>query len=479
MLRLNRGLIQLSIYRGILMLKPVIAAACLCAATVVGAQSNEPALSGRQISDLVAGTVVEVDTPAGTKLPVRYAHEGQLTGEARGLAWYLGSASDTGRWWVTAHMLCHRWNRWFNSEPQCLRISKEGRTLHWRSQDGNTGTAMIAVPAVAKASVAMALPLPKLKAAAEASEPTLLATPLPATVAAELDVPALPLIIAELQDLPQPGPVDAAFSPLLLAAKASVGALAFAPPVLGPITKLPNAELPVAEPPAVADTPAPLPPQAEPKPAAQPLFKVANVRSDDVLNVRSGPSSDHDIVGELEPGSRGIAITSACRSRWCPVQLRSVVGWVNSVFLAPEESQLAALQGPADAAPAWRDAPEAPRTCLTPAARALLDRIEQKFGPVRLVSTCRPGATIAGTGRISRHASGNAVDFKAGDRKAVIVEWLIANHRAGGTMTYAGMDHIHVDIGPHFVSLAGGLHWHSWSRNRRAFPATYASDDRR
>ena len=84
-----------------------------------------------------------------------------------------------------------------------------------------------------------------------------------------------------------------------------------------------------------------------------------------------------------------------------------------------------------------------------------------------MVSTCRPGAFIAGTGRLSRHASGNAVDFKAGARKAAILEWLIANHRSGGIMTYAGMDHIHVDIGPRFVSLAGGAHWSSWSRRAR------------
>jgi hypothetical protein len=29
-------------------------------------------------------------------------------------------------------------------------------------------------------------------------------------------------------------------------------------------------------------------------------------------------------------------------------------------------------------------------------------------------------------------------------------------------MTYAGMDHIHVDIGPYFVSIAGGPRWASW-----------------
>jgi uncharacterized protein YcbK (DUF882 family) len=97
----------------------------------------------------------------------------------------------------------------------------------------------------------------------------------------------------------------------------------------------------------------------------------------------------------------------------------------------------------------------------------MLDRIEEKFGPVQLVSTCRSGATIAGTGRPSRHASGNAVDFSAGSRKTEIVNWLVANHRGGGTMTYRDMDHIHVDIGPHFVSIAGGRHWASWNDKDR------------
>jgi hypothetical protein len=102
--------------------------------------------------------------------------------------------------------------------------------------------------------------------------------------------------------------------------------------------------------------------------------------------------------------------------------------------------------------------PGTSRGCLTSAARALLGRIASHFGQVQIVSTCRPGARIAGTGRISRHASGNAIDFNAGGRKAAVVRWLIANHKSGGTMTYAGMNHIHVDIGYHFVSLNSGGH---------------------
>lgn len=93
------------------------------------------------------------------------------------------------------------------------------------------------------------------------------------------------------------------------------------------------------------------------------------------------------------------------------------------------------------------------RTCLQPQARALLNRIESQFGSVSIVSTCRPGAVIATSGKPSKHRYGLAIDFDAGSRKGAIVNWLIKNHHSGGTMTYRGMNHIHVDIGHRFVSL--------------------------
>lgn len=93
------------------------------------------------------------------------------------------------------------------------------------------------------------------------------------------------------------------------------------------------------------------------------------------------------------------------------------------------------------------------RSCLTGAARALLGRIENQFGTVQIISTCRPGARIATTGKISKHASGQAIDFRVPGRKAQVLRWLIANHKSGGTMTYSDMDHIHVDVGYRFVAL--------------------------
>ena len=160
------------------------------------------------------------------------------------------------------------------------------------------------------------------------------------------------------------------------------------------------------------------------------------------------------------------------------MQHETTSGWVNRSYLAndgPLSAHASSIHDVANGhSPGLSDPSYAPRSCLTPAARALLERVEERFGPVKLVSTCRPGATIAGSGRPSRHASGNAVDFDAGSRKSEIIEWLIANHHDGGTMTYSGMDHIHIDIGPHFVSIAGGRHWASWRDQARNFPGRMA-----
>jgi uncharacterized protein YcbK (DUF882 family) len=109
------------------------------------------------------------------------------------------------------------------------------------------------------------------------------------------------------------------------------------------------------------------------------------------------------------------------------------------------------------------------RNCLTPAAKNLLARIEAKFGRVQIVSTCRPGAIIAGTSHPSMHRYGMAIDFKT-SQKAAVVRWLAANN-TGGTMTYSNSDHVHADVGRyHFVSLAGQRHTRvaSTSRHRVA-----------
>jgi len=241
-----------------------------------------------------------------------------------------------------------------------------------------------------------------------------------------------------------------------------------------PIAQPLSAEASLAQQRTPASNPSSRQQTGEPRRPADPLYMVINVERDDVLNVRSGPSTDFDVIAELQPDSRGVAITGACHSQWCPVQHQLTRGWVNRMYLANDAAtsspssieDLLNADGARGHSAQLRDTADALRSCLTPPARALLERIEERFGPVRLVSTCRAGATIAGTTRLSKHASGNAIDFDAGNRKEQIVDWLIANHHDGGIMIYPDMDHIHVDIGPRFVSIGGGRHWASWRDNR-------------
>lgn len=115
------------------------------------------------------------------------------------------------------------------------------------------------------------------------------------------------------------------------------------------------------------------------------------------------------------------------------------------------------------AAPAVQDAQAASSStgCLPGALRARLSQVRSKFGSIRVVSTHRPGARIAGSGRRSLHSSCRAVDFVPPRGKyGAVVAWLRANH-GGGVGTYScGMHHIHIDNGPrvrfhHCVSARG------------------------
>lgn len=92
------------------------------------------------------------------------------------------------------------------------------------------------------------------------------------------------------------------------------------------------------------------------------------------------------------------------------------------------------------------------RACLTSDTRAVLARLEARIGSVRIVSTCRPGAVIAGTNRQSKHAIGRAVDFNTG-KKAAAIAFL----RSQGVfvMTYCGMSHVHFNTGQSGASFCG------------------------
>jgi hypothetical protein len=103
------------------------------------------------------------------------------------------------------------------------------------------------------------------------------------------------------------------------------------------------------------------------------------------------------------------------------------------------------------------------RSCLTADTRAVLARLEARVGAVSIVSTCRPGATIAGTGRPSFHRYGKAVDFNT-RKKAAAISFL----RTQGVfvMTYCGMSHVHFNTGQVGTSFCGARHAYALARKR-------------
>ena len=98
------------------------------------------------------------------------------------------------------------------------------------------------------------------------------------------------------------------------------------------------------------------------------------------------------------------------------------------------------------------------RDCLTYDTRAVLEGAESHFGVTfKLISTCRPGARIAGTSHMSEHAFGRAVDLivPRGVSKQSVVHYFL-KHAKGVTMVYRDMAHVHFDTGQWHALACGG-----------------------
>jgi len=100
-------------------------------------------------------------------------------------------------------------------------------------------------------------------------------------------------------------------------------------------TSLPSASPPPADTQAPQSTATALPPPVGPNLGQ---FAVVNVRSNDVLNVRSGPGVEHAVVGTIPYYGVEVAVFAGgqqvAESWWVPVEYQDVSGWANSGFLA-------------------------------------------------------------------------------------------------------------------------------------------------
>ena len=62
-------------------------------------------------------------------------------------------------------------------------------------------------------------------------------------------------------------------------------------------------------------------------------FKVANVANWDVLNVRSGPGVQFDIIDTLAPDEGCVVKTGERRGNWVRIKAKGMTGWVNRRYL--------------------------------------------------------------------------------------------------------------------------------------------------
>jgi hypothetical protein len=116
----------------------------LLAGSAFGASAAPGHLSEAELKAAVGGKTVRIDTPLGLPLTVSYGANGIMTGTAGTvLAAYLGSARDRGRWSVRNGKLCQKWFKWLAGDETCMQIRQEGLKIHWRSDSGRTGLAMI------------------------------------------------------------------------------------------------------------------------------------------------------------------------------------------------------------------------------------------------------------------------------------------------------------------------------------------------
>ncbi|WP_305989726.1 SH3 domain-containing protein [Roseibium sp. MMSF_3544] len=85
-------------------------------------------------------------------------------------------------------------------------------------------------------------------------------------------------------------------------------------------------------------TTAAAPPAVFLTPGASPIATgmCVNVKADDMLNVRAGPGTRHQIVGSLAPGDCTVELSNICEGNWCQIRTRQISGWVNTRYLASD-----------------------------------------------------------------------------------------------------------------------------------------------
>jgi hypothetical protein len=117
----------------------------------------------------------------------------------------------------------------------------------------------------------------------------------------------------------------------------------------------------------------------------------------------------------------------------------------------------------------WNASPD----CLAPSLRAVLVQVVERFGPLKVNSTCRSKAHNAAVGGATRsyHLIGKAVDFRVPGHFREILSFLTGLRAVGGLKHYGG-GVFHIDTGPRRTWANGSYgrraKYSSWRRNHNA-----------
>ncbi len=122
----------------------IIAAITGILATVATGASAD-ILSEQELRKAVTGKTVYLRAQ-GIELPISYRSNGTMSGRLRAFVATLAggtATADSGKWWISNNQLCQKWNRWLDGKSYCYKLSRNGSQVHWRRNDGRSGTARI------------------------------------------------------------------------------------------------------------------------------------------------------------------------------------------------------------------------------------------------------------------------------------------------------------------------------------------------
>lgn len=123
-----------------------VALAVLCLSVTQVHAETPTSVANETLRKMVSGKTIHLKAAVGVVLPISYRANGTMTGRVKSFVAGLvseGPRSDRGRWWIKKGQLCQTWSTWLDGRTYCYKLTRKGTTVHWKRNDGRSGTARI------------------------------------------------------------------------------------------------------------------------------------------------------------------------------------------------------------------------------------------------------------------------------------------------------------------------------------------------